>query len=54
MMLKELLDIFIWPIDETLTGTTIPGQSWPGSNGNEGCSAFPKAPGQGASPLNIV
>ena len=27
---------FIWPIDETLTDTTTPGQSDPGSKGNEG------------------
>ena len=26
----------IWPIDRTLSGATIPGQSGPGSNGNEG------------------
>ena len=26
----------IWPIDKTLSGATIPGQSGPGSNGNEG------------------
>ena len=23
----------IWPIDRTLSGTTTPGQSWPGTNG---------------------
>ena len=26
----------IWPIDKTLSGDTTPGQSWPGSDGNEG------------------
>ena len=26
----------IWPIDRTLSGAIIPGQSGPGSNGNEG------------------
>ena len=26
---------FIWPIDQTLTGTTTPDQSEPGSNDNE-------------------
>ena len=26
----------IWPIDGTLTGKTIPGQSAPGRNGNVG------------------
>ena len=25
----------IWPIDRTLSGATTPGQSGPGSNGNE-------------------
>ena len=26
----------IWPIDKTLSGATTPGQSGPGSKGNEG------------------
>ena len=26
----------IWPIDKTLSGATTPGQSGPGTNGNEG------------------
>ena len=34
----------IWPTDRTLSGATTPGQSRPGSDGDEGCSAFPKAP----------
>ena len=34
----------IEPIDRALSGATIPGQSEPGSNGNEGCSTFFKAP----------
>ena len=34
----------IWPIDRTLSGATTPDQSGPGSDGNEGYSAFPKAP----------
>ena len=29
------LNISIWPIDESITGTTTSGQCWPGSNGNE-------------------
>ena len=33
----------IWPIDRTLTGATTPGQSEPGSNGNEAYSTFPKS-----------
>ena len=34
----------IWPRGWTLTGTTAPGQSGPGNNGNEEYSKFPKAP----------
>ena len=34
----------IWPIDRTLSGTTTPGQSEPGSNGNEGMPHIPKPP----------
>ena len=33
----------IWPIDRTLSGAITPGHRWPGSDGNEGYSAFPKA-----------
>ena len=33
---RKWLNISIWHIDRTLTGTTSPGQSGPGSNGNEG------------------
>ena len=29
-------DISIWPIDWTLSGATTLGQSYPGSDGNEG------------------
>ena len=32
----------IWPIDRTLSGATTPGQSGPGSNGNEGVLHIPK------------
>ena len=31
----------IWPINMTLSGATTPGQSWPGSNGNEGVLCIP-------------
>ena len=31
----------IWPIDRTLIGTTIPGQSGTESNGNEGLHHIP-------------
>ena len=32
------------PLDRALSGATKPGQNGPGSNGNERCSVFPKAP----------
>ena len=32
---KSFFNKSIWPIDETLTGTTTPGQGGPGSNGNK-------------------
>ena len=32
----------IWPINGTFTETTNPGQSVPGSNGNEGASHIPQ------------
>ena len=32
---------FIWPIDRTLSGATTPGQSGPGSDGNEGVLRIP-------------
>ena len=32
----------IWPIDRTLSGTTTPGHSEPGSNGNEGVLCIPQ------------
>ena len=31
----------IWPIDRTLSGATTPGQSGPGSDGNEGVLHIP-------------
>ena len=31
----------IWPIDRTLSSATIPGQSGPGSDGNEGVLRIP-------------
>ena len=34
----------IWPIDRTLSGVTTPGQSGPGSDGNEEVLRIPKAP----------
>ena len=35
----------IWSIYWTLSGATFPGKSEPGSDGNQGYYAFPKAPG---------
>ena len=32
----------IWPIHVTLSGATTPGQSWPGSDGNERVLRIPK------------
>ena len=36
MILSKWLNSSIWPLDGTLTGAINPGQSGPGSNGNEG------------------
>ena len=33
----------IWPIDRTLSGATTPGQSEPGSDGNEGIHRIPQS-----------
>ena len=33
--------ISIWPIDMTISGATTPGQSEPGSDGNEGVLCIP-------------
>ena len=33
----------IWPLDSALSGATIPGQSGPGSDGNEGVLRIPKS-----------
>ena len=43
IILSERLNSSIWPIDGTLTGTTIVGQSGSGSNGNK--EVFHKDPG---------
>ena len=40
----------IWPIDKTLSGATNPGQSEPGSNGNEGVLHISQISKSGASP----
>ena len=40
----------IWLIDRTQSGTTNPGQSWPGSNGNEGILLISQSSKAEASP----
>ena len=45
----------IWPIDKTLSGTTTPGQSGPGSDGNEEVLNIPQnASITGASPSDCL
>ena len=44
----------IYPIDGTLTGATTPGQSGPGSNGNEGVLHIPQSSIIGTSPPDAV
>ena len=43
----------IWPIDRTLSSATTPGQSGPGSNGNEGVHHIPKNSRTGALPSDL-
>ena len=38
-----MLNSFTRPIDRTLSGATTPGQSGPGSDGNEGVLCIPKS-----------
>ena len=38
-----MLNSSIWPIGRTLSGATTPGQSWPGSDGNEVIIRIPKS-----------
>ena len=45
---------FIWPINKTLSGTTTPGQSWPGSNGNEGALHIPQSSRTESSPSDCL
>ena len=45
----------IQPIDRTLSGATIPGQSGPGSTGNEGVLRIPQSPSiTGTSPSDCL
>ena len=47
--------ISIWSIDSALSGATSPGQSGPGSDGNEGVLCIPKNSSiTGASPSNCL
>ena len=46
---------FIEPIDRALSGATIPGQSGPGSNGNEGVLCILQNSSiTGTAPLDLV
>ena len=54
MIPSKWLNISIWPIDETLKGTTTPGQSGPENNGNEGVFHILKSFSIGAAPLDVV
>ena len=45
----------IWPINRTLSGATIPGQSEPGSDGNKGVLRIPQSSSiTGASPSDCL
>ena len=44
----------IWPLDRTLSGTTTPGQSGLGSDGNEGVLRIPQSSITGTSPSNCL
>ena len=35
--------LFIWPLDSTISGVTTPGQNGPGSNGNKGVLCIPQS-----------
>ena len=43
IILSKWLNCSIWPIDGTLRGTSNPGQSGPGINGNEGVLHIPQS-----------
>ena len=45
---RKWLNIFTWPTDGILTGTTTLDQSWPGSNSNEGVFHIPQNSRTGA------
>ena len=48
------LQAFMWPINRILKGTTSPGQSGPGSNGNEEVFHTLQNFRTGASPPDVV
>ena len=43
-----------WPINGALNSIANPGQSGPGSNGNEGVHESPQISRTGASPSDVV
>ena len=47
-------NLSIWPIDRTLSGIISPGQSGPGSNGNEGVLDIIQSSRAGASPSDCL
>ena len=50
-----MLNIYIWPIDRTLSGATTLDQSEPGSDGNDGVLRIPQSSSiTGASPLDCL
>ena len=49
-----MINSLIQPIDRTLSGATTPGQSGPGSNGNEGILQIPQNSTTGILPLDCL
>ena len=45
IVFSKWLNLYIWPIDGTLIGSTTPNQSGPKSNGNEGVLCSPQTVG---------
>ena len=52
--MNNFLNRSIWPINESLTGTTNLGPSGPGSNSSEGVLHILQISRTGASPLDVV
>ena len=51
---SKWLNISIWPINGTLTGTTTQDQNWPKSNSNEGVLQILQSPRTVVSPSDTV